>query len=87
MKERIRESGSVECCADKVSKIRQGLSVARCGHGDKGQSMRLKPIVLTLSPDEAREVVRIDMDGDMQAALSFVRAVLAKRVKEALKTH
>ncbi|MGQ9485537.1 MAG: hypothetical protein ACUVSA_11385 [Desulfosoma sp.] len=49
--------------------------------------MRLKPIVLTLSPDEAREVVRIDMDGDMQAALSFVRTVLAKRVKEALKTH
>lgn len=49
--------------------------------------MRLRSIVLTLSPDEAREVMRIDMDADSEAALSFVRTVLAKRVKEALKTH
>ncbi|SMC25686.1 hypothetical protein SAMN02746041_02412 [Desulfacinum hydrothermale DSM 13146] len=49
--------------------------------------MRLKPIVLTLSPQEAQEVVRIDMDADSRGALDFVRHVLAKRVKEALQTH
>ncbi|ROQ89900.1 hypothetical protein [Desulfosoma caldarium] len=49
--------------------------------------MRLKPIVLTLSPDEAQEVIRMDMDADSEAALNFVRTVLAKKVKEALKTH
>ncbi|MBC7358936.1 MAG: hypothetical protein H5U10_10405 [Desulfacinum sp.] len=49
--------------------------------------MRLKSIVLTLSPEEAQEVVRIDMDADAAAALDFLRTVLAKRVKEALRTH
>lgn len=49
--------------------------------------MRLNKVVITLTPEEAREVLRIDMDGDREDAFLFFRTVLAKRVKEALKTH
>ncbi len=49
--------------------------------------MRLKQVVLSLTAEEAQEVLRIDLDGDPADALDFIRSVLAKRVKECLHTH
>ncbi|WP_177193479.1 hypothetical protein [Thermodesulforhabdus norvegica] len=49
--------------------------------------MRLKKVIITLTPEEVQEVLRIDMDGDPEEAFSFLRTVLAKKVKEELKTH
>ncbi len=49
--------------------------------------MRLKKVVVTLAPEEAQEVLRIDIDRDGEKALQFVCSVLSKRVKEALQTH
>ncbi|WP_448381928.1 hypothetical protein [Desulfosoma sp.] len=49
--------------------------------------MRLKNVVLTLTAEEAQEILRVDLDGDSKGALELVRSVLAKKVREALKTH
>lgn len=48
--------------------------------------MRLKNVVITLSEDEAKKVLEIDLDGNPADALQFIRQVLAKKVKECLKT-
>ncbi|MGC8720741.1 MAG: hypothetical protein ACP5TY_12140 [Thermodesulforhabdaceae bacterium] len=48
--------------------------------------MRLKEVVVTLTEDEAKKVLEIDLDGDSADALHFIRQVLAKKVKENLKT-
>ncbi len=49
--------------------------------------MRLKKVVLTLTEEEAQEILRLDLGGDPGEALHFVRSVLAKKVRESLKTH
>ena len=48
--------------------------------------MRLKEVVVTLSPDEAQKVLEIDLDGNPSDAIQFIRQVLAKKVREVLKT-
>ncbi len=45
----------------------------------------LKDIVLTLTAQEAQEVLRIDLDKDSVGALAFIQSVLAKKVRESLK--
>jgi|YNPBryantNP2012_1023418.scaffolds.fasta_scaffold11380_1 hypothetical protein len=48
--------------------------------------MRLKEVVVTLSPNEAQKVLEIDLDGNPSDAIQFIRQVLAKKVREVLKT-
>ncbi|MEJ5301592.1 MAG: hypothetical protein WHS38_11450 [Thermodesulforhabdaceae bacterium] len=48
--------------------------------------MRLKEVVISLSLEEAQKVLEIDLDGDASDAIQFIRQVLAKRVRKALKT-
>jgi sRNA-binding protein len=49
--------------------------------------MRLKNVVLNLTAEEAQEILRVDLDGDPAGALDLMRSVLAKKVREPLKTH
>lgn len=49
--------------------------------------MTLKNVVLYLTADEVREILRVDLDGDPLEALELVRSVLAKKVREALRMH
>ncbi|MCX7822006.1 MAG: hypothetical protein N2260_01020 [Syntrophobacterales bacterium] len=48
--------------------------------------MRLKDVVVTLTGEEAQKVLEIDLDGTPQDALQFIRNILAKKVRESLKT-
>jgi hypothetical protein len=48
--------------------------------------MRLKEVIVTLSPDEAQKVLEIDLDRNPSDAIQFIRQVLAKKVREVLKT-
>lgn len=49
--------------------------------------MRFKRVSLVLEPEDAREVLAIDLDQDPQRALAFVRERLLKPVKNALQPH
>lgn len=47
--------------------------------------MKLKDVVVTLTEDEVKKVLEIDLDENPYDALQFVRQILAKKVKESLK--
>lgn len=48
--------------------------------------MRLRDVVITLTNEEAQKVIEIDLDGNTSDAIQFIRQILAKKVREALKT-
>jgi hypothetical protein len=49
--------------------------------------MNLKKVLLELSVLDVQEILAIDLDGDQEKALAFVREKLAKHVKKALQPH
>lgn len=49
--------------------------------------MNLKKVVLELSVPDVQEILAIDLDGDPDKALAFIREHLAKQVKKALQPH
>ena len=49
--------------------------------------MNLKKVLLELSVQDVQEILAIDLDGDSQRALAFIRERLAKHVKKALQPH
>ena len=49
--------------------------------------MNLKKVLLELSVPDVQEILAIDLDGDSDKALAFIREKLAKQVKKALQTH
>ena len=49
--------------------------------------MNLKKVLLELSVPDVQEILAIDLDGDADKALAFIREKLAKQVKKALQTH
>jgi len=49
--------------------------------------MRLRKVIVALTPEQAQEVLRIELDNDAEGALKFLRKILSKRVKEALQTR
>lgn len=49
--------------------------------------MTLKPVQLRLETEEVRRILQVTLDGDAQAALDFVKNVLARRVEKALQRH
>ena len=49
--------------------------------------MNLKKITIELDVSAIQQVLAIDMDGDAQCALEFVRKTLAGQVKKALQPH
>jgi len=49
--------------------------------------MNLKNVTVQLDASQVQEVLRIDMDGDSEDALSFIKEALVKQVKEALQPH
>lgn len=49
--------------------------------------MNLKKVFLELSVPDVQEILAIDLDGDPEKALTFIREKLAKKVKKALQPH
>jgi hypothetical protein len=49
--------------------------------------MCLKKALLELSVQDVQEILAIDLDGDPEKALAFIRKKPAKQVKEALQPH
>ena len=49
--------------------------------------MNLKKVLLELSVPDVQEILAIDLDGDPDKALAFIRENLAKQVKNALQPH
>jgi hypothetical protein len=49
--------------------------------------MNLKKVLLELSVPDVQEILAIDLDGDPDKALAFIREHLAKQVKKALQPH
>jgi hypothetical protein len=49
--------------------------------------MNLKKVLLELSVQDVQQILAIDLDGDPDKALAFVRKNLAKQVKKALQPH
>jgi flagellar biosynthesis/type III secretory pathway protein FliH len=49
--------------------------------------MCLKKALLELSVQDVQEILAIDLDGDPDKALAFIREHLAKQVKKALQPH
>jgi flagellar biosynthesis/type III secretory pathway protein FliH len=49
--------------------------------------MNLKKVLLELSVQDVQEILAIDLDGDPDKALAFIREHLAKQVKKALQPH
>ena len=49
--------------------------------------MNLKKVLLELSIPDVQEILAIDLDGDPEKALAFIRENLGKKVKKALRPH
>ena len=49
--------------------------------------MNLKKVLLELSVTDVQEILAIDLDGDADKALAFIRKKMAKQVKKALQSH
>lgn len=49
--------------------------------------MNLKKVLLELSVPDVQEILAIDLDGDPDKVLAFIRDHLAKQVKKALQPH
>jgi len=49
--------------------------------------MNLKKVLLELSVHDVQEILAIDLDGDPEKALAFIRENLGKKVKKALQPH
>jgi hypothetical protein len=49
--------------------------------------MNLKKVFLELGVPDVQEILAIDLDGDADEALAFIREKLAKQVKKALQPH
>ena len=49
--------------------------------------MNLKKVILDLSVQDVQEILAIDLDGDADKALAFIREKVAKQVKKALQPH
>ena len=49
--------------------------------------MNLKKVLLELSVPDVQEILAIDLDGDADKALVFIRKKLAKQVKKSLQPH
>jgi hypothetical protein len=49
--------------------------------------MILRKVLLELSVSDVQEILALDLDGDPEKALAFVREKLAKHVKKALQPH
>jgi len=47
--------------------------------------MNLKDIFINLNVNDVQRILAIDMDSDPQAALSFIKENLSKKVKKALE--
>lgn len=52
-----------------------------------GIKMNLKKVLLELSVPDVQEILAIDLDGDADKALAFIREKVAKKVKKALQSH
>ena len=49
--------------------------------------MNLKKVILELIIPDVQEMLAIDLDGDAEKALAFIREKVAKQVKKALQSH
>ena len=49
--------------------------------------MNLKKVLVELSIPDVQQILAIDLDGDPDKALTFIREHLAKQVKKALQPH
>ncbi len=49
--------------------------------------MNLKKVLVELSIPDVQQILAIDLDGDPDKALAFIREHLAKQVKKALQPH
>ena len=49
--------------------------------------MNVRKVLIELSPFEVQALLAIDLDGDAEGALAFIRETLAKQVKKALQPH
>ena len=47
--------------------------------------MNLKKVLLALSVQDVQEILAINLDGEPEKALAFIREKLAKQVKRALQ--
>jgi len=49
--------------------------------------LNLKKVLIELSVQDVQRIIAIDLDGDPEKALAFIREKLAKQVKKALQPH
>ncbi|MBN2059821.1 MAG: hypothetical protein JW882_05325 [Deltaproteobacteria bacterium] len=49
--------------------------------------MNLKKVMIELDIPEVREILRLDMDEDVEGALALIKENLAKQVKASLQPH
>jgi hypothetical protein len=72
---------------EERSILGRGLHSPELHRGEGGIMMNLKNVTVQLDASQVQEVLRIDMDGDSEDALSFIKEALVKQVKEALQPH
>jgi hypothetical protein len=48
--------------------------------------MKLKDAIITLDVNEVQTAIAIDLDGDAEKALEFVRHTVAKKIKKSLES-
>lgn len=49
--------------------------------------MNVRKVLIELGPSEVQALLAIDLDGDAEGALAFIRETLAKQVRKALQPH
>ncbi|MBU4038050.1 MAG: hypothetical protein KKA35_16640 [Proteobacteria bacterium] len=49
--------------------------------------MNLKPVQIQLETGDVQRILQIALDDDTEQALSFIQAVLAKKVEKELQRH